>query len=528
MVVDHGEIVHRRGYGIANLEYGIPITPASPFHVASVSKQFTAFAIALLASAGKIKLDGDVRTYVPELPNYESTIRVRHLIHHTSGLPDQWDLLAYAGWREDDVKTTPDILDLIVRQRRLNFPSGTEYLYSNTGYTLLAVIVERVTGMSLRDFTGREIFAPLGMDHSYFRDDHSEILPGRTYAYMPRRGGGYRLSVPVYDTVGASSLITTGQDLALWADAMANRTFRGSAIWEQVLTPGRLDDGSPLEYAFGLMIRNYGEFETIEHNGLDAGYRAFFLRIPKRDLTVVILSNLSTLDPRSMAFRVVDLYLEQPVGSRTTGQGLSLEAGERGVTVEDCELERRTGLFRDATTRTYRKVIRDEGGLKLGNLPGVALSAQSADRYAGRLTTVELEFVTAQDGRRLLVERAPGHARQFVETPHMDLTIDQLREYQGAFSSDELGTTIVVVLGRTRLTIRRRKFSDKHLAPVAPDVFVVDHAVDVSFLRGAQGEITGLVIATERSRYMGFAKQAVAGPDSRRPAPCRTSPARSP
>jgi CubicO group peptidase (beta-lactamase class C family) len=505
-VVDRGEVVHSRGYGIANLEYGIPITPTSPFHVASVSKQFSAFAVALLAADGMIELDANVLTYLPELPDYGAAIRVRHLIHHVSGLPDQWDLLTYAGWREDDVKTTGDILELVARQRKLNFPPGTEYLYSNTGYTLLALIVERVAGMSLRDFTSQEIFRPLGMDHTYFRDDHSEIVPHRTYAYVPRQGGGPRVSVPVFDTVGATSLMTTAEDLILWGNAMMSRTFRGAAIWEQVLTPGKLEDGSPLEYAFGLMVREYGGLETIEHSGVDAGYRAFFLRFPSRDLTVVLLSNVSTIEPRGMAFRVADLYLDPAARSRRIEDGHSSERREYAVMVEDDELEQRTGLFRDPSTGTYRKVVREGHGLKLANLLGIDLSKRSPDHYVGVLATVDLQFAVAQDGTRLLLERAPGHQRQFVKTREMVLAVDKLTEYEGAFSSEELGTTITIVLDGTDLTMRRRKFPSKRLAPVAPDVFAVDDAVDVSFVRDAEGEIVGLLLATERSRHMSFKK----------------------
>ncbi|HZM99550.1 MAG TPA: serine hydrolase, partial [Pyrinomonadaceae bacterium] len=175
-VIKDGIVVYKRGYGSANLEYNVPITPQTVFHVASVSKQFTAFAIALLASQGKLSLDDDIRKHLPEVPDFGKKITVRHLIHHTSGLRDQWTLLGMAGWRLDDVITKEHIMKMVRYQRELNFDPGAENLYSNTGYTLLAVIVERVSGQSFREYTEANIFKPLGMTNTHFHDDHEEIV----------------------------------------------------------------------------------------------------------------------------------------------------------------------------------------------------------------------------------------------------------------------------------------------------------------------------------------------------------------
>src|SRR5690349_8472502 len=191
-VVRDGGIVYARGYGLANLEYAIPITPRTIFHVASISKQFTAFAAILLAQEGALSLDDDIRRYLPELPDFGATITPRQLAHHTSGLRDQWELLHLAGWRWDDVMTTEDILDLARRQRELNFAPGSEYAYCNTGYTLLGQIVARVSGMPFRAFCEQRIFQPLGMRSTHFHDDHTEIVPGRAYSYHPRDGGGFQ------------------------------------------------------------------------------------------------------------------------------------------------------------------------------------------------------------------------------------------------------------------------------------------------------------------------------------------------
>jgi CubicO group peptidase (beta-lactamase class C family) len=217
-VIKDGKIIYKRGYGMADLDHDIPISPETVFHVASISKQFTAAAILLLAQEGKLSLDDDVRKYVPELPDFGALITIRQLIHHTSGLRDQWSLLGLAGWRYSlDLITDDDVLDVMSRQKELNFLPGEKHVYCNTGYTLLAQIVKRVSGQSFREFTTSRIFKPLDMKSTHFRDDHAEIVKHIAYGYVNGEGGNsYRLSVTNFDTVGATSLLTTVEDLAQW------------------------------------------------------------------------------------------------------------------------------------------------------------------------------------------------------------------------------------------------------------------------------------------------------------------------
>jgi CubicO group peptidase (beta-lactamase class C family) len=211
-----GKVVYSKGYGEANLEYAIPNSPTTVFHIASVSKQFTAFAVTMLADQGKLSLNDDIRKHVPEVPDFGETITLKHLIHHTSGLRDQWNLLALAGWRLDDVITREQVLRLVSHQKELNFKPGEEFLYCNTGYTLLAETVSRVTGQSFAEWTRDNIFNPLGMDNTLFYDDHEKIVRNRAYSYRGS-SGGYKKSVLSYANVGATSLFTTVEDLTKWA-----------------------------------------------------------------------------------------------------------------------------------------------------------------------------------------------------------------------------------------------------------------------------------------------------------------------
>ena len=237
-VIKDGQIIYKRGYGIADLDHDIPINPETVFHVASISKQFTAAARSFCSCRNdKFSLDDDVHKYIPELPDFGVPITIRQLTYHTSGLRDQWELLGLAGWRYSlDLITDDDVLELVSRQKELNFKPGDQHVYCNTGYTLLAQIVKRVSGQSLREFTARRIFIPLGMKNTHFRDDHAEIVKHIAYGYIDASGSnGYRLSVTNFDTVGATSLMTTVEDLARWDDNFYHPRVGGPELVEQQL-----------------------------------------------------------------------------------------------------------------------------------------------------------------------------------------------------------------------------------------------------------------------------------------------------
>src|SRR5258708_26048427 len=269
-----GQIVYKRGYGMADLNDDVPITPATVFHVASMSKQFTAASIVLLAQQGKLSLDDDVRKYIPDLPDFGERITIRHLVHHTSGLRDQWALLGLAGWRYSlDLITDDDVLEMMSRQKGLNFPPGEKHVYCNTGYTLLAQIVKRVSGQSFREFTTARLFEPLGMKNTHFRDDHAEIVKNQAYGYSSVLDIKFRLSVTNFDTVGATSLVTTVEDLARWDENFYNHRVGGSGLIEQLQQRGKLNSGEQLDYAFGLTLGKYKGLPIVDHGGSHAGYR---------------------------------------------------------------------------------------------------------------------------------------------------------------------------------------------------------------------------------------------------------------
>jgi len=308
-VLKDGVVVLERGYGLAQLEYGVKITPATVFHVASVSKQFTAFANVLLAQQGKLLLDDDIRKHLPELKELPKKVTIRQLIHHTSGVRDQWELAQMAGWRMDDVITRDQIMTLMKRQRELNFEPGSQHLYSNMGYTLLAEIVERVSGQTFNDFLTTNVFRPLGMHSTHVHNDHSMIVPNRAYSYSPGANNTWRNAVLSYANQGATSLFTTAGDLARWLNNFETAQVGGPAVIRQMRERGVLNNGDTLSYAFAITRSMHRGREVWGHTGGDAGFRTIVMHIPSERLGVVVLSNAGNANPARVALAITDAYL---------------------------------------------------------------------------------------------------------------------------------------------------------------------------------------------------------------------------
>ena len=308
-VTKNGKIIYTQGYGMANLEYDIPITPTSIFDIASVSKQFAAFAIATLAHDGRLALDDDIRVHLPDVPDFGHTITIRHLLHHTSGLRDWVQSLVIAGDMMDDVISFKHILKMARQQKALNFQPGAEYLYSNTGYNLLAEIVETVTGNSFREWTDTNIFKPLGMTNSHFHDDYEMILKNRAYSYQAVENGGFKHSINNTTALGSSSLYSTVEDLAKWILNFDNIQIGEQTVIEQMHQRGVLNNGEQISYALGLSIGKYRGLETVGHSGSWRGFRSHFIRFPEQKFGVVILCNLNTFNPLRLTEKVADIYL---------------------------------------------------------------------------------------------------------------------------------------------------------------------------------------------------------------------------
>jgi CubicO group peptidase (beta-lactamase class C family) len=298
-VMREGEVVYSRAFGMANLELDVPLTPQSVFYIASVSKQFTAASIALLALGGKLSLDDDIRTYVPEMADFGVTITIRHLVYHTSGIRDHGGLARLSGRTSPDYYNNVRTLALLSRQRTLNFRPGEEYLYSNSGYVLLAEIVERVSGQSLREFAEENIFGPLGMANTEFDDDYRTIIKHRVASYRQGEQGGLQRYLKAHGyTVGPGGLLSTVEDLLRWNRNFDDMTVGGPHFIELMLTRGTLNDGDTIDYAFGLVHEEYNGLKTVRHGGGHQGFRTQLLRFPEQRFSVAVPCNLATISSK--------------------------------------------------------------------------------------------------------------------------------------------------------------------------------------------------------------------------------------
>lgn len=304
-----GQVLATRAYGMANLETGTPNTPETVFHAASLAKQVTAMATLLLVRDGKLSLDDDIRRWLPDLPEYGHTITVRHLLTHTSGLRDYIELLIFQRGRfEEDRITQADLLDILHRQKSLNFPPGTAFGYSNTGYALLALLVQRISGQPLRDFARERIFEPLRMTRTQFREDATALVPGRAMGYA-ERDGAWRLSEPNYDVAGPTNLLTTVGDLLRWLDNYAQPRVGDSAIVHQMATRAVLANGDSTDYGFGLGQTRFWGPLVLEHEGSDPGFRAWSGHFPDQRLSLAVLCNTRSANAVSLGHDVAEVYL---------------------------------------------------------------------------------------------------------------------------------------------------------------------------------------------------------------------------
>jgi CubicO group peptidase (beta-lactamase class C family) len=494
----NGRVVYERGYGMANLETGTPIRPSSIFHVASVSKQFTAMAILLLARDGKLSVDDNIRKYLPEIPDYGAPITIRHLLTHTSGLRDQWELLALARGRfEENRITEADVMDIVPRQKALNFTPGSEYLYSNTGFTLLAVIVKRVSSLSLREFADQRIFKPLGMTNTHFHDDYTMLVPGRTSAYQPR-GTGWRVSIPNFDTYGATSLFTTVGDLLKWETNFESPTVGDRALFEQMQTQARLTNGDSTGYGFGIAMARYRGARVVEHSGADAGYRSYAGRFPEQGLSIVVLCNASTANTTALARGVANAYLGDALTRNDP------EVAPQGVTVSAESLQRRVGVYFEPKTMQVVEAIVRDGRLTLRSGGMIPLIPLSENRF--RLQGQAAEVVFADGAHAGFTMNPPG-GRPIVYERRDPFSMSKaaLAAYAGDYQSDELAgarytvtatdSTLLFKTGTSQPLTGRALFADTFIAG----------GYTIQFSRRGPA-VTGFDVTNGRMRHVVFVR----------------------
>ena len=456
--------VFTAAYGMADLEHNIPLTPTSILEPGSITKQFTAAAILLLAQDGKLSLEDPIRKYLPELPPEDAAITIRHLLNHTSGLRDWGSVAAIAGApRFTRTYNNTYALDITARQHALNYPVGSAYSYTNTGFNLLAIIAERVAGQSLPAFTRERIFLPLGMTSTQWRDDYQRIVPNRALAYT-QTAGVTRLLMPFENVYGNGGLLTTIPDLLRWNSNFTEMKVGGPTFIAAQLQQGHLTNGRTIAYAAGLEVLQYKGLREVSHSGSTAGYQAWLARYPDQRLSVALLCNSTTANPIEMGHRVADVYLTRAQPKSVLTRASALDAAS---------LKDKAGLYRSDRDHSIVTVA-----------PGDTPAFSFETNAEGHVTGLTLE--NQVDGPHHYDKVAPA-------TP----TPAELQSMVGKYSSDEAEVILTVALENNALAIHRRPDSVIPLKATYRDAFSSSIGT-VRFFRDSTGLATEMSIGQDR------------------------------
>jgi len=490
-----GQPVLARGYGMADLEHDVKIAPDTIFEAGSVSKQFTAAAVLLLARDGKLSLDDPVRKYIPELPDYSSRpvetsgkgesgpngsaatsaagppLTIRHMLNHTSGLRDWGSVAGIAGWpRTTRAHTHAHVLDIVSRQRATNFTPGTQWSYTNTGFNLAAIIVSRVSNMSFAEFTRVRLFQPLGMTHTSWRDDYTRIVKGRAMAYSSKSDGFHTL-MPFENVHGNGGLLTTVDDLLKWNENFASPVVGDHAFVAEEQKPGRFNDGRAHGYGLGLFLGTHRGLREVFHSGSTAGYQAFLTRFPDQHVSVAVLCNSSNAQAPQYAHSVADVYLAD-----------RLKPAKADTALTAAQLQQAAGMYRSTMT-------------------GLPIVVGGGDR--GVLGERTWTF----DGRGgATAADAYGTVEAYERVEPAKPTAEQLGQLAGTYASDEAETSFVAAVEHGALVLKQRPDTTIALTPLYTDAFEAGSLGTVIFRRDAGGRATAFSVVQSRVWDLRFAR----------------------
>jgi CubicO group peptidase (beta-lactamase class C family) len=487
----HGEVIFSKAWGMADMEHNVPLTTESISEAGSVSKQFTAAAILLLEQQGKLSLDDDVRKYVPELPDYGYKITLRQMMQHKSGLKDWGAVAAIAGWpRSTKTYTNDDALYILSNQKTLNYKPGNEYLYSNSNYNLFAIIVQRVSGMSLADFTRKNIFEPAGMKHTQWRDNYKRIVPNRALAYS-KSGSSYQTNMPNEYVYGNGGLLTTAEDLLIWCDYYLNGKLGTPSLLEKQLATTPLNSGIMHRYAAGLFTGTAKGWKFVSHDGATASYRANLEAYPDLGLSFAWLSNTSEFDndTNNVAELVADLFIpgNEPEAKKETPSSFLISKEE---------LNNYTGWYRNnrtgGGTRLY--IQNDKlSGTQIGQLTPIAENIFTTGNNKVVLNSKGFVFINAA-----------SDSIYFTAVDSARLDEKAMNEYTGEYYSDEAEAKFYVSVKNGKLIMLQKPKAEFQLSPTYKDGF--ETPAGIVYFEREKNKIINFKISVGRARNVEFRK----------------------
>ncbi len=486
-----GRTVLEKGFGMADLERGVPNRGDTIFEAGSVSKQFTAAAVLLLARDGKLSLDDQVRKYVPELPDYGTPLTIRHMLTHTSGLRDWGSVEGIAGWpRTSREYTHAHVIEILSRQQSLNFTPGTRWSYSNSGFNLAAIIVSRVSGMSFAEFTRQRIFQPLGMTHTSWRDDHTRIVPGRALAYQ-KEIDGYHTEMPFENVYGNGGLLTTVGDLLIWTRNFRNPVVGDAAFVKEQTTPGRFTDGQAHDYGMGVWVGEYRGLREVRHSGSTAGYRAYLTTFPEARSGVAVLCNGADANADSVAYKVADQLFAAKLQASPERKS--------AYVLTDAETNALLGLYRDVATGVPSRIVKSGDRVRVER--GPVLFAESGSRLRGGSGQ---EWVFAEGGR-VTVTDAFGRVNTLERVNPWTPTAGALAAFAGEYASSEAETSFTAAVVDGKLVLRQRPDRVIALTPLYENAFSSALGT-VRFVRDT-GKATAMTVTQDRVWLLRFVRR---------------------
>jgi len=507
-IIQDGELVYENQYGISNLDYKIPLSPDSKFYIASIAKQFTAACIALLAIDGEIDLTDDIRKYFPEIPDYSNTITIQHLVNHTSGLRDYLNMKYLAGESFEDYFNNKEGVSLIARQQALNYQPNEEYLYSNSNYILLAELVKKVTGVSIREYADKKIFKPLGMNNTFFNDDHTQITKNRVISYQRNGKNGYRRFTQNFDGHGDGGMISTVRDLFLWDQNFYHTKVGGEAFIELMLSRKKLNNDYLSTYAFGLEHGQYKGLDIVVHGGNFLGFNHHFTRYPDQKFSVIVLANNKDIDPYFITDRISDIFLKEEFAAFTPPANTKSSKSLATIQLEPEQLQLFAGDYWNTNDNFSRKIYVKNDTLRFDrgmNNPSTLVPISKNEFKMLVNGNVMVKFETSTPGKRKM-QVAINDERFFDFEEYQPASYDDaaLANFAGSYYSPELDCTYELGLEKEELILYVNGKKRSPLKPVMNNLFSNNFAGMISFNERDSGEFE---IKSNRVRGILFRKK---------------------
>ncbi|MBN1387225.1 MAG: beta-lactamase family protein [Bacteroidales bacterium] len=498
----HGIPVFSQAYGLASMEYHVPNTYGTRFNIASVSKQFTAMGIVKLHLEGKLSIDDDIRKYLPELPDFGHKITFRHMLHHTSGLRSLHTLLALAGWRDDDMKNNDDLLRFMTRQQDLNFEPGSEYMYSNTGYILAAIIIEKITGDNFADWMKEEIFKPLGLYDTYVEDKYNRIARNYATSYNGSYNSGFVKEIEYWAYTGSGNIHSTAADLLKWMRYYYDSPEGWEEAFSMMLTLDPFNNGKPNNYAFGVQIDEYRDERRISHSGSIGGFRSYACTFPEHETEIVVLTNFSSSGVSGKINSIADILFDKEKEEET-----AFNFTEKGI--DDSIINRYAGAYKsgdipDRLFEIYRK--------------GDTLVCKYTGGGDTRLFTAS-DSVLFNNNRRLkinLIDTVPeklvisvnGASHNWVKTEKYIPGEKELQDIAGKYWSPELETQYRFYLKNGELFGYQTRHGEFSLECIDKNVYVSDSGfINTITIVRKRNKITGMKVTNSRVRDLWLEKR---------------------